>query len=393
MVLHAGGSESARNPDRIGPVGGLPAATDAGSRFFGALAQRVRTVSVNQWGEGRAVEIVGQHSSVQELLGKLLKVAPYDEPVLITGESGCGKELLAQALYLLGPRRGRPYIPVNCPQYQDGNLTVSELFGHRKGSFTGAIADRKGCFETGDGGVVFLDEIADLHMSAQVMLLRALASGEFQPLGADFRKSVNVRVMAATNRELGQLAVANEFRHDLLFRLRYFFLTVPPLRERGDDWLLLLDYTLDRLHRKYGVAKRFSRASLNLLSPYHWPGNIRQLTSVVTMGYALAEGDTIEPPDFEEQLDLAGRAPGESADDLFQRVFVGGVSFWAAVHEPFMKRELNRSQVKAFIKKGLVNSEGSYQALLQILGVPQADYQKFMDFLRHHRLKPDSTSV
>jgi DNA-binding NtrC family response regulator len=355
------------------------------------VAQQVRALSIGEWGPNRAVEIVGQHATIQDLLGKLLKVAPYDEPVLITGESGCGKELLAEALYLLGPRRGRPYIPVNCPQYQDGNLTVSELFGHTKGSFTGAIADRKGCFETGDGGVVFLDEIADLHMSAQVMLLRALATREFQPLGADFRKTVNVRVMAATNRELSQLMVANEFRHDLFFRLQYFMLKVPPLRERGDDWLLLLEHSLARLHWKYGVAKRFSRESLRTLGRYRWPGNIRQLVSIATMGYALAEGDTIEPRDFQEQLDTGWQGPDESADDLFHRVVVGGVSFWSAVYSPFMRRDLNRSQVKAFVKKGLVNSSGSYQELLSLLGVPQADYQKFMDFLRHHGLKPDST--
>ncbi|MFH1558116.1 MAG: sigma 54-interacting transcriptional regulator [Pseudomonadota bacterium] len=161
-----------------------------------------------------------------------------------------------------------------------------------KGSFTGATSDRKGCFETGDGGVVFLDEIADLHMSAQVMLLRALAAGEFQPLGADFRRQVNVRVITATNRPIEKLLVAREFRHDLLFRLRYLHLNVPPLRERGDDWLLLLDYALDRLHRKYGVAKRFSRDSLDRLAGYDWPGNVRQVMSVAAAGYALADGLT-----------------------------------------------------------------------------------------------------
>ncbi|RPJ84996.1 MAG: sigma-54-dependent Fis family transcriptional regulator [Acidobacteria bacterium] len=370
--------------------GGNVSAQAHDSRFLGETAQRVRSLSVDAWGEGRAVEMVGTHPCFLDVLARLEKVACYDEPVLITGESGCGKELLAEALYLLGPRRGRPFIPVNCPQYQDGNLTVSELFGHTRGSFTGAIADRRGCFETGDGGVIFLDEIADLHMSAQVMLLRALATGEFQPLGADRRTSVNVRVVAATNRELGQLMVAKEFRHDLFFRLRYFFLTVPPLRQRGDDWILLLEYALQRLHRKYGVEKRFAPASLDVLSSYHWPGNVRQLISVATMGYALAEGATIQPADIADQLDRVRANPPESAEDLYQRVFIGRESFWSAIYDPFMRRDLNRSQVKAFVKKGLVDSQGSYQGLLQLLGVPQADYQKFMDFLRHQRLKPDT---
>lgn len=389
MIWAAGGRAPAVFPHQADHEDHLAVQTTLG-RYLGETAQRVRSLSIDLWGEARAVEMVGLHPSFSDLLARLEKVAGYDEPVLIIGESGCGKELLAEALYLLGARHGRPFIPVNCPQYQDGNLTVSELFGHTRGSFTGAVADRRGCFETGDGGVIFLDEIADLHMSAQVMLLRALATGEFQPLGADKRTSVNVRVIAATNRELNHLMVANEFRHDLFFRLRYFLLTVPPLRQRGDDWRLLLDYALGRLHRKYGVEKRFSAASLNLLAGYHWPGNIRQLMSMTTMGYALAEGNIIEPRDFADQLDHVRANPPESADDLYQRVFVGAQSFWSAVYDPFMRRDLNRSQVKAFIKKGLVESQGSYQGLLKQLGIPQADYQKFMDFLRHHRLKPDA---
>ncbi len=362
--------------------------TDDDGRFFCEAAQSLRASSIEEWGIDKAIEIVGQSQALCEFLSIVQKVAPYDEPVLVVGESGVGKEATAQALYLFGRRRGKAFLSVNCPQYQDGNLTVSELFGHRRGSFTGAIADRKGAFETGDGGVIFLDEIADLHMSAQVMLLRALAAGEFQPLGADFRRSVNVRVIAATNRSLSQLMVAQEFRHDLYFRLRYFFVTVPPLRERGDDWRLLLDYTLARLNRKYGVVKSFSPVALDRLGDYEWPGNVRQLISMVTMGYALSEGDTIEPDDFREQLESRGRDPGDSAEDLYQRVVVGGEDFWKVVHAPFIERDLNRTQVRAFIRKGLVEAKGSYRALLELLHVPASYYQKFMDFLRHNDLKP-----
>jgi DNA-binding NtrC family response regulator len=355
---------------------------------FSEVALRARAVSIEEWGPARAVDMVGQHPGFVGLLARLQKVAGYDEPVLITGESGTGKESLAQALYLLGPRRSKPYVSVNCPQYQDGNLTVSELFGHRKGSFTGAIAERKGCFETGDGGVIFLDEIADLHMSAQVMLLRALAAGEFQPLGADFQRTVNVRVVAATNRPLEQLMVAQEFRHDLFFRLHYFMLRVPPLRERGDDWLFLLDYALFRLYQKYGVAKRFAQESLDLLAGYGWPGNVRQVISVATMGYALADGDTIYPRDFEAQIAFGGNSQADSAEELFERIMHGTESFWTAVYEPFMRRDLNRSQVKALVKKGLAEGGGSYQELLKLLRVQAADYQRLMDFFRHHDLKP-----
>ena len=355
---------------------------------FSEVALRVRALSVEEWGMSRAIDMVGQHPSYVSLLARLQKVSVYDEPVLITGESGSGKESLAQALYLLGLRRGKPYVAVNCPQYQDGNLTVSELFGHRKGSFTGAIADRKGCFETGDGGMIFLDEIADLHMSAQVMLLRALASGEFQPLGSDVSRTVNVRVVAATNRHLEQLMVAQQFRHDLFFRLHYFMLRVPPLRERGDDWLFLLDYALFRLHQKYGIAKKFSREALEILSGYQWPGNVRQLISVATMGYALADGDTIAHPDFEAQLDFGGASQSDYVEELFERLVLRQETFWQAVYDPFMNRDLNRAQVKSIVKKGLASCGGSYQKLIDSIGLPRNDYQRFMDFLRHHDLKP-----
>jgi DNA-binding NtrC family response regulator len=356
--------------------------------FLSDVALEVRRLAVETWDEGKAVEMVGHDPGFVTLLGKLLRVAPHDEPVLIVGESGTGKEALAQALYLLGARRGNAFVAVNCPQYQDGHLTVSELFGHKKGSFTGAIVDRKGCFETADGGVIFLDEIADLHMSAQVMLLRALAEGEFQPLGSEGRRHVNVRVVAATNRPLDKLMVAQEFRHDLFFRLRYLQLAVPPLRARGDDWLLLLRYVLEKLHAKYGVEKHFSQESLDLLSPYDWPGNVRQLMSIATTGYALSDGDTIQPEDFADQMDASGANQEDSSEDLFQRIVVRHEDFWNVVHRAFMARDLNRSQVRALIAKGLAEAKGSYRELIALLGLPPSAYQKFMDFLRQNRLKP-----
>src|SRR5205807_1248208 len=182
--------------------------------------------------------------------------------------------------------------------HQDGNLTVSELFGHTRGSFTGAIADRRGAFEEADGGVIFLDEVGDLHLTAQAMLLRSLQTGEFKPLGATRARSADVRVVSATNRSLNTLVVTNQFRYDLLFRLWYFHLAVPPLRERADDWRLIVEYTLMSLARKDGIAKRMSEPALNALANYHWPGNVRQLISVVTMGYAMAEGTCIESEDI-----------------------------------------------------------------------------------------------
>lgn len=307
---------------------------------------------------------------------------------MITGESGCGKEALAQAIFLLGPRRGKPFISVNCPQYLEGNLTVSELFGHKRGSFTGAFTDRKGCFEIADGGVIFLDEIGDLHMSAQVMLLRALANGEFQPLGSEATKLVDVRVVAATNRPLNQLMVSADFRLDLYHRLCCFLVRVPPLRERVTDWYFLLEHALARLRAQYGVNKHFSQAALTFLENYDWPGNVRELISITTTGYALCEGNVIEPRDFMANLAGDELRNGDRSEETYRRIVMDGASFWDAVHTPFMERNLNRAQVKAIIKRALLDGEGSYRRLLDIFHVTTNDYQKLMDFLRHHQLKP-----
>jgi transcriptional regulator with GAF, ATPase, and Fis domain len=351
------------------------------------IARRVRELALARRGE--PIEIVGRSAPLRTLLGHLDKIADFDEPVLLVGESGVGKESMAQAIHLLDRRRREPFVSVNCPQFQDGNLTVSELFGHRRGSFTGAVGDRKGLFETADGGVIFLDEIGDLHMSAQVMLLRALASGEFRPLGSDRVRRANVRVIAATNRPLDELAGEREFRRDLLFRLRYFLFQVPPLRERGDDWRLLAEHVLARLIARYGVARRLSSDSLRLLAAYHWPGNVRELISVMTTGYALADGDLIEPRNFADALESGG-GEGDRLGRLYRRLARGEGSFWEVVQRPFLDRELNRREVSRLVARGLRDSGGSYRGLLDLWHLRSADYQRLMGFLRHHRLKPDS---
>ena len=352
-------------------------------------AMRLRALSIDRLGADRAIELVGLAPSLNDALTKLEKIAKYREPVLITGESGAGKEFFAQAVHLFGGARQAPFVPVNCPQYQEGNLTVSELFGHTRGSFTGAVADRKGAFEEADGGVIFLDEIADLHASAQVMLLRALATGEFRPVGATRSRTVDVRVVSATNRPLNQLVMTNQFRYDLLFRLRQFHIAIPPLRERGDDWRLLADYWLARLARQYGVAKRFSAASMRVLERAPWPGNVRQLIGVVKTAYAMADSSTIEPDDFTFQLQEAEPgAAGSDGPSPYERVVDLGEEFWASVYEAFMNRDLNRSQVKAVIRSGLTAAGGNYRKVLELFRLPATDYQRFMDFLRHHDLKP-----
>lgn len=351
------------------------------------LKELIRTLSIQRWGAHRAVDLIGSSRRFLRVLEQASKLAEFQEPVLITGQSGVGKESLAQAIYLLGAKNDRPFVTVNCPQYQEGNLTVSELFGHKRGSFTGATQDRRGCFETANEGTIFLDEIGDLHMSAQVMLLRALATGEFQPLGSDSKRRVNVRVIAATNQDPESLRVGQHFRRDLFFRLRYFLLELPPLRDRGEDWLELLDYFLFGLQQKHGVRKSFSQESLRILSNHNWPGNIRELSNIATMGYALSDSHVIEPHDFVSLL-VDHSHHSDRVDDMFYRLSNGKESFWTTPYEKFMSRDLNRSQMRALIRRGLRDADGSYRRLLPLFNLEEDDYQRFMDFLRHHRLKP-----
>lgn len=356
-------------------------------KWLSEPALRVRALSAASRGEAQAMEMVGHSPAFLSALSKVEKMARYREPVLITGESGVGKEQFAHALHLLGSARDRPYVSVNCPQYQEGNLTVSELFGHKRGSFTGAVADRRGAFEEADGGVIFLDEIADLPASAQAMLLRALSTGEYRPLGATGSRSADVRVVSATNRDLNELVLGGQFRYDLFFRLRHFHLALPPLRDRGDDWRLLVDHTLDRLARKYGVSKRLSPAASALFERNDWPGNVRQLVSFVSTGYGMATGELIEPDDFEPLVSGTVR-PADEVDTLFNRLAKEGQDFWQVAGDPFLERDLNRGQVRSLVMKGLDATSRNYRQLVGLFNLPTSDYQRFMDFLRHHNLKP-----
>jgi transcriptional regulator with GAF, ATPase, and Fis domain len=356
------------------------------------IAREIRVRCMELGGVGQPVELIGVSPKLQDTLSKLKKFAKFNQPILITGESGVGKEFFAKACYVLSNRTQGPYISVNCPQYGEGNLTVSELFGHVKGSFTGATSDHKGVFEIANGGVVFLDEVGDLHPSAQTMLLRALAENEVKPLGSSKIQPVNVRVIAATNRQLREMMAKGEFRQDLYFRLRYFPLDIPALREREEDWKLLVQFFVQKMNNEYGLSKSFSPTSFKYLELYSWPGNVRELKSVVSIGYSMAEAKYIEPDHFEGELQPQSlRAPvSMTLDQCLFRMLEGGEDFWAVIQEPFLDREMNRSQVRDVINQGLVRARGSYRRLALLFNLDATQYQKFMDFLRHHRLKPDN---
>ena len=236
-------------------------------------------------------EIVGSCKPMRQVLKQVEKVAPSDSTVLILGETGTGKELIARALHRRSKRATRAFIRVNCAAIPQ-SLIASELFGHEKGAFTGALQRRVGRFEAADGGTLFLDEIGDLPMETQIALLRVLQEKEFERVGSNHPISVDVRMIAATNRDLPAAVAAGIFRQDLFYRLNVLPIEVPPLRERADDIPLLVEYFVGRFAKGTGKnIRHINKATLEQLKGYHWPGNIRELQNVVERAVILSEND------------------------------------------------------------------------------------------------------
>jgi PAS domain S-box-containing protein len=256
-------------------------------------------------------DIVGRSMELGEALRKVERVAPTDATVLITGETGTGKELFARAIHSRSARRDRPLVKVNCGAIPAG-LVESELFGHVKGAFTGALANRVGRFQVADGGTLFLDEVGELPPDTQVKLLRVIQEREFEPVGTSKTVHVDVRLIAATNRDLEAELRAGRFRSDLHYRLNVFPLEIPPLRKRRGDIPLLAAFFLTRLAHKFGkTLDGFSKRSMDCLTRYDWPGNVRELENVVERATILAQGTIIE---IEPGL-LGGTGPAGSVGD------------------------------------------------------------------------------
>ncbi len=241
----------------------------------------------------RPEQIVGTSGPMRSLYTLIRKVADKTTPVIILGESGTGKELVAAALHYGGARAKGPFIRFNCAAIPE-NLAESEMFGHERGAFTGAVAQRKGRFEEADGGTLFMDEVGELSLPVQAKLLRVLQSREFERVGSGKTVSVDVRIVAATNRDLSALVKEGQFREDLYYRLNVFPLVLPPLRERGGDILLLTDHFVEKYSASHGIpVRRVSTPAIDALMAYHWPGNVRELENVIERAVILSDDGVI----------------------------------------------------------------------------------------------------
>lgn len=340
------------------------------------------------------VELVGRSPEIVALQHELERVARSDAKVLITGESGVGKEIVARSIHTQSPRAHHVFAPVNCAGLPE-TLLESELFGHVKGSFTGAYRDKPGTMEAAHLGTVFLDEVGEMTLRMQGLLLRFLETGELQKVGADGgSRHVNVRIIAATNRDLRQLVSQGAFREDLFYRLNVIHIAVPPLRERRQDIPALLNQFLVQFAAANGTPMlSVSPEAMNALTTYAWPGNVRELENAIERLVVTQQHGTIECDHLPHEIRTSGSARAAApkrerrktaADDLYKRITENGESFWASAYPMFMEREITRANIRDLIVLGLRETRGSYKILIRLFNMAPSDYKRFLNFLRKH---------
>ena len=310
MITAYGSLDTAINALKAGAFDFLTKPVDLGRlRELVATALRLRSGETT---EGPVdTRLLGESPPMKALRNQIQKLARSQAPVYISGESGSGKELVARLIHEQGPRAEKPFVPVNCGAIPS-ELMESEFFGHKKGSFTGAIEDKQGLFQAANGGTLFLDEVADLPLAMQVKLLRAIQEKAVRAVGGQQEVVVDVRILCATHKDLAAEVAAERFRQDLFYRLNVIELRVPPLRERREDIPLLADTMLKRLAEGSGLpAARLSLEALDKLKCYRFPGNVRELENMLERAYTLCENDQIQADD----LRLADAAPaGEGGE-------------------------------------------------------------------------------
>jgi DNA-binding NtrC family response regulator len=309
--------------------------------------------------EEETLEMVGTSDAIRAIFALIRRVAPFDVPVLLTGESGTGKELAALAIHERSPRAERPFVPINCGAIPEA-LLESELFGHEKGAFTGATHGRKGRFEAAEGGTIFLDEIGELAPSLQVKVLRFLQDHVVERVGGRSGVPLDVRVIAATNRDIQAMVGRGEFREDLYFRLAVLTIHMPPLRERGDDVVLMARYFLQRYAQEAKQPLRgYAREAIAALQQHAWPGNVRELINRVRRAVVVAEGALIQPGDLGLEL------PG------------------AALALPSL-REARRRAERQCLRDALERANGSKVEAARLLGISRT---QLYDLIARYRIR------
>jgi len=308
---------------------------------------------------------------MQQLAERVRAAARVTASVLVSGETGSGKELVARAIHQHSGRSAKRFVAIDCGALPE-DLIESELFGFKRGAFTNALADKSGLFEDANGGTLFLDEIANTSRRFQAKLLRAIQERQIRRLGDTAIRQLDIRVIAATNRDLRMLVNQGDFREDLFYRLSVFAIHVPPLRNRLDDIPLLVAAMLDG-------RKQITGDALAKLQLYDFPGNVRELENIIETAVYTATGQVIQ----ECHIVLPSGVPACVEDVLHVK------NFWESIARPYADRLITRTHVENVVRHGLQQSNGSYRRLVRLFNLPDSDYKRFMDFLRRHRCNID----
>jgi transcriptional regulator with PAS, ATPase and Fis domain len=340
-------------------------------------------------------KLIGASAALREIEQEIECASRSDAKVLISGETGVGKDVVARLIHQRSRRAGS-FVTINCAGVPD-SLLESELFGHVRGSFTGAYRDRRGWLDQAQDGTIFMDEIGEMSLRMQALLLRFLENGEIQRVGADrVQAAGNVRVIAATNRNLVERVADKSFREDLYYRLNVIHVVVPPLRERRDDVEPLVRHFLSTFSVAHNKAlPSVTEQAMERLQAYDWPGNVRQLRNVIERLVIRSHAEAISHTDLPREVwgtaraeKGAEQAPRKStADVLYQRMVETGESFWTVVYDPFMLRNLTREDLRLIVARGLEETRGSYTGLVPLFNLPRTDYKRLLNFLRKYECR------
>lgn len=334
--------------------------------------------------------VIWRSPAIRLVMEEAGHAARSDAKVLLTGESGVGKEVIARFIHEHSARRSAPCVVINCAGVPD-SLLESELFGHERGSFTGAYRDKPGLLETAHGGTVFLDEIGEMSPRMQGLLLRFLETGELQRVGsAAPNRRVDVRLIAATNRRLLERVAEGAFREDLYYRIHVIHIAIPPLRDRREDILPLMEHFLSAFATRAGLpSPAIDETTRGALEDYRWPGNVRELRNlaerlVVNGRRVVTTADLLAADGIKPAAPLKMQLRRTVADAVGDRIFREGESFWTAAYPAFMSHDITREDLRALVTRGLREAQGNYRTLLELLNMNPADQRRFVAFLRKH---------